>query len=421
MSLRKVLIPAVALLCSVAFVAAKPTKPSYLFVWAGDSAGNASDFLAVIDATPSSPHYGEVVASLPTGVAGEHPHHTEGEMPANGHLLANGFHAGRTWLFDLTEPLKPRILTSFGDLGGYSHPHTYVRTKDGHVLATFQYRAMPGDTDMHHTGGAMSMSDPVEHTTGGLVEMDERGHVIRTGDARDASIDEHIYPYSVLPMPSINRAISTTTDMNEADTLATSEWIQFWRLSDLQLLKSIALKPGPRGNENRYTGEPRLLSDGKSVYVHTFNCGLYLVRDIDRPQPTATFVMAFEGSNCGVPLLAAGHFWLQPVPEAHALVSMDIADPIHPREVSRVKVDNGELPHWISMDHTGRRVAMNSGGYGKSDRVYIINFNPATGELKMDENFRDKGSSTPGIDMRDRTWPHGVIAKATPHGTVFSR
>ena len=418
--MRRALIPAIALLCTTAFIAARPAPPSYIFVWAGDSAGKASDFLAVIDATPSSPHYAEVVASIPTGVVGSNPHHTEGEMPANGHLLANGFGAGRTWLFDLTKPLSPKILTSFGDLGGFSHPHTYVRTKNGNVLATFQYRAMPGDMEMHHAGGAMSMSDPVEHITGGIVEMNEHGRVIRTGDARDASIDQkHIYPYSVLPLPSMNRAISTTTDMNEADTLATAEWIQFWRLSDLKLLKSIALKPGPRGNENRYTGEPRLLPDGKSVYIHTFNCGLYLLSDIDRLKPTANFVMAFEGKNCGVPILA-GHFWLQPVPDVHSLVAMDITDPMHPREVSRVKFNDGEWPHWLAMDPTGRRLVMNSGG-GPSDRLYVINFNPTDGALSVDDKFRDKGSDTVGISMKGRNWPHGFVTKAVPHGSVFSR
>ena len=69
---------------------------SYLFMWAGDAARAASDFLAVIDASPASPRYGAVtLASLATGTAGTYPqHHTEHEMPANGHLLANGFHAG---------------------------------------------------------------------------------------------------------------------------------------------------------------------------------------------------------------------------------------------------------------------------------------------------------------------------------------
>ncbi|HUQ47721.1 MAG TPA: hypothetical protein VM053_05675 [Gemmatimonadaceae bacterium] len=421
--MRRVLIPTAALLCAAALVAAKPTPPSYLFVWAGDSAGKASDFLVVIDATPSSPRYGEVLTSIPTGVSGSSPHHTEEKMPASEHLLANGFGAGRTWVFDLTKPLKPRVLTSFGDAAGFSHPHSYVRTANGHVLATFQYRSMHGDGEgdmaMHHAGGGMPMSHAAEHVTGGIIEMDERGRVIRSGDARDASIDnKKIYPYSVLPMPAINRAVSTTTDMM-GDSLTTSEWIQLWRLSDLKLLKSIALKPGPRGNENRYTGEPRLLPDGKSVYIHTFNCGLYLLRDIDRPEPTAHFVMAFEGGDCGVPILA-GHFWIQPVPAARAVVSMDITDPMNPREVSRVKFDEGEWPHWLSIDPTGKRLVMNSGG-GKTNRLYVINFSPTDGILSIDDKFRDKGGDMPGISMNDKTWPHGFVGKALPHGSVFSR
>jgi len=68
----------------------------YLFVWAGDKDDKASDFLGVIDADPASAAYGSVVASLPTGDSGTHPHHTEHVMPATRHLLANGFHAGKT-------------------------------------------------------------------------------------------------------------------------------------------------------------------------------------------------------------------------------------------------------------------------------------------------------------------------------------
>ena len=101
--------------------------PSYLFLWAGDADGKASDFLAVIDAAPGSARYGSIVASIPTGTAGTHPHHTELEMPANGHLLANGFRAGRTWLFDLTQPTRPEVMTSFrrtGRLQPSSHLHS---------------------------------------------------------------------------------------------------------------------------------------------------------------------------------------------------------------------------------------------------------------------------------------------------------
>jgi hypothetical protein len=215
---------------------------TYLFLWAGDSAHKASDFLAVIDATPTSARYGSIVASIPTGVAGAHPYHTEAEMPADGHLLANGFHAGRTWLFDLEQPLHPRILTSFGDIAGYSYPHTYVRLPNGRVLATFQYAADSAAPAQQGFHSGMGSGSP--HTTGGLVEIDERGRLIRSASAHDSAIsDTHIFPYSVLPLPAIDRAVSTTTDMDDADSAATAQWVQLWRLSDLRLLKSVALAP----------------------------------------------------------------------------------------------------------------------------------------------------------------------------------
>ena len=406
------------LLCCAA--CSKPSTDSYLFVWAGDSANTASDFLGVIDANPESPRYATIVASLPTGVSGSHPHHTELEMPASGHLLANGFSAGRSWLFDVTDPLKPRVLSEFGDLAGYSHPHTYVRLANGNVLATFQYLA--GGAAMSHAHGAMPGAAPVDTSalTGGLVEMDERGTVIRSGAARDDSISTRfLYPYGVLPLPAIDRAISTTTDMNEGNVKATSEWIQFWRLSDLTLLRTIALKPGPRGDENQFTGESRLLADGKSIYIHTFNCGLYLVRNAEQPEPEATLVHTFEGKNCGVPV-RTGNYWVEPVPAAHAVVVLDIADPEHPREASRVNVGDDETPHWLAIDPSGRRLVMNSGG-SKGNRLFMLDFDPANGRLTMDTRFRDANDSRDGITLTGKTWPHGFTGKAIPHGTVFSR
>lgn len=402
------------------------SQSSYLFVWAGGR--GASEFIATIDADSRSATYGRVLATAPTGTVGM-PHHTEHELPPNGHLLANDFHAGRTWLFDLHEPRRPRVLGSFGDVAGYSHPHTFIRLANGHVLSTFQYRAVP-------TAGAPSAmwmnafpgtahgpkagtTSGLPHRTGGLVEMDERGRPFRSGSAVDTSIpDQSIFPYSVLPIPAMDRAVSTTTDMDDADTVATSQWVQFWRLSDLTLLTSIALPPGPRGDENKFTGEPRLLPDGHSVYIHTFNCGLYLVRHVESDQPTATFVAGFPGENCGVPILT-GHYWLQTVPAIHGLIALDITDPEHPREVSRVSVGSDEQPHWIALDPAGRRIVLNSAGHGR--RLFIINFDPAKGRLSLDRRFHDPGSTSVGILLSGANWPPGFTGTVLPHGAVFSR
>lgn len=386
---------------------------AYLFVWAGGKSGN--EVMATIDAAPASRTYGRVLATASTGTVG-FPHHTEPELGPNGHLLANDFGAGKTWLFDLHEPLHPRVLTSFGDVAGFSHPHTFIRLPNGRVLSTFQYRAEPGVKNSAAMADGMSMGG--KHATGGLVEMDESGHAFLSASAADTTIpDRLIYPYSVLPIPALNRAVSTTTDMDGADSASTAQWVQLWRLSDLTLLHTIALPPGPRGNENRYSGESRLLEDGHSVYIHTFNCGLYLLRDIEGDHPRATFVKGFDGTDCGVPILT-GHYWLQTVPESHALVALDISDAEHPREVSRVTLPADEAPHWIAIDSAGRRIVLNSGG--KGSRLFVIDFDRASGRLALDARFRDPGAREAGITLSGANWPE-FTGTVIPHGAVFSR
>jgi hypothetical protein len=51
----------------------------------------------------------------------------------------------------------------------------------------------------------------------------------------------------------------------------------------------------------------------------------------------------------------------------------------------------------------------------------MARFDPATGQLTLDERFREAGATEPGFRMDDKTWPHGSSAKGIPHGAVFSR
>ena len=374
---------------------------SYLFVWAGDDAKKSSDFLAVLDADSKSPHYGQPVASVAVPGPSGTPHHTELEMPEDGFLLANAFESGRTMLFDLRKPLHPSLVTSFGDLGGYMHPHTYVRLPNGHVLATFQYH-----------GGHEPKSDG-----GGLVEFDERGHLIRSSSAMDSvAKNELIRPYSLVVVPALDRIVSTNTSMHaDRDTRT----VQVWRLSDLKLLRTLVLPPGPRGSEQLLPGEPHLLADGKTVLVHTFSCGLYQMEGIEAGEPSVRHLKTFDGERCAVPL-RIGHYWLQTLFSAHALVTFDISDLAHMREVSRVTFDEKQKPHWIAADADGRRIVLNSGEYG-DHRLFMVNFDPQTGALALDGRFRDAGSERPGVSMDGKSWPHGLHGDVYPHGTVFSR
>jgi len=117
--------------------------------------------------------------------------------------------------------------------------------------------------------------------------------------------------------------------------------------------------------------------------------------------------------------LAAEQRVLQPVPAMHGVIVLDVTDPTKPREVSRASVGDDESPHWIAIDHSQRRVVLNSGGRG--NRLFILNFDPATGAISVDQRFRDPGSARAGIALTGVNWPGGFVGNVVPHGAVFSR
>jgi hypothetical protein len=226
--------------------------------------------------------------------------------------------------------------------------------------------------------------------------------------------------YSAGIVASVDRVVTTSTDMM-GDSPA-SRQLQIWRLSDLSLLRTIPLPDGPRGDEGLLTAEPRVLADGKTVLVSTFNCGPYLVENLAGPAPSARLVASFpmkERTHCAIPVVA-GSYYLVTVPAWNAVVSLDVSDPSHPREVSRAVLGADDVPHWIALAPDHRRVVVT--GYGAMrNRVVLLQFNQATGALTVDNRFREPGAASPGYLMTGKTWPHGGTAAGIPHGAVFSR
>jgi len=233
---------AIALLSSASVAAAQShsqtpqTSGHYLFAWTGDVNLKGKDFLAVIDADPASPSYGQLITTVVTDQQTVRIHHTEYVMPDTGMLFANDHDAGRTFIFDVRDPLHPKIVASFTDMAGYMHPHSYVRLPNGHVLATFQHA--------HHDHGLGSYA-----VTGGLVEIDDSGKAIRSASNADAAFpDAQLTPYGLVVLPEIDRIVSTNSSMHVLDGVFRGVTYQVWRLSDLKLLKTEYLDVG----ENRY-------------------------------------------------------------------------------------------------------------------------------------------------------------------------
>lgn len=397
----RALLPALLLLTAGGAPAPQCAAPKsdYLFVWASDAGAKKSDFLAVLDADPKSPAYGEVVATARTGVPMTIAHHTEHQMPAGGILFANGFGAGKTFLFDLHDPLRPSVAGSFEGAGEFMHPHSFVRTPSGTVLATYQMRGHDN-------------AEP-----GALVELSEKGAVLRVSPAADPDAEPFIRPYSLAIVPALDRVVTTSADMHEKEV---SHSVQIWRLSDLKLLKTVRLPTGTRGKEGDDPAEPRVLADGRTVIVSSFNCGLFLLHGIDGPAPSAKLIHSFSANGiCALPVVA-GRYWVETDSGIPGLVSLDMTDPAHPKEVSRLELKQGQLPHWIALAPDGRRIVISGGNKDLESRVMVATID-ATGKLALDQRFRDKASADAGVSFDRATWPHGKTGRAIPHGAVFSR
>ena len=229
--------------------------------------------------------------------------------------------------------------------------------------------------------------------------------------------------YSLAVVPNIDRVITTDTPMGLPDwaTLPPGSWpfakvadqatwhVQIWKLSELRPLTTVAL-PEDVGQHHLYPGEPRVLPDG-SVYVNTFSCGLFRLRDLS-DRPSAALVHSFPGKLtadmehiCSVPVVI-GHFWIQTVATLPGLIALDISDPEKPVEVSRVVFDSAfHMPHWIAADRRGDRVVVTG---IEMDWTLIVDVDPTSGALKVDDRFRSAGSSLPGIRTRNVV-VHGAL------------
>jgi hypothetical protein len=196
--------------------------------------------------------------------------------------------------------------------------------------------------------------------------------------------------------------------------------LQIWSLSGLKLLATIELPQSPDGNHEQNPAEPRILPDG-SVYVNTFNCGLYHLHELAGKIPTAHFVFAFPGGDlnttpCGVPVVV-GKFWIQTVAALPGLVVLDVSDPEHPVEVSRLVLGGRfKHPHWIAADRRGARLVVTG---AMESWILVVNLDVSSGKLSVDETFREKGADVPGLILEHFKWVHGDGGKAIPHGALF--
>jgi hypothetical protein len=370
----------------------------YLYVWAGAADHEQRDFLAVVDALPTSRTYGQVINTVPVAMHHSMPHHIELTAPKHGPFFASGFMAGKVALFDFTDRMNPTLSRIIDSVPKLRAPHSFLRLASGNVLATVQF----GDSTL-------------DGNPGGLAEFAPNGDVVRTASSADpANSNPAIRTYALDHLPAIDRLITTSSPM---DSEKAADVIQVWELSTLKLLRTIAL-PERADSAHRYPFEVKAIGDDVAL-MNTYHCGFYYIDGLRSGEPRVEHVLTLktEGLGCGVPLVI-GKYWLMPVAYASTIVVLDISDPRQPREVSRLNFADKFDPHWVTLDPRSDRVVV-SGQGDQQQRVYVASFSQSKGELTLDEKFRDEGSTVPGINFDRMSWPHGPAGKATPHGAIF--
>ncbi len=414
---RPLVLAMIATLAAAAGCSAKPdasrtAPPQYLFVWAGphmsgmttpDSAHAppASDFIAVLDADSASSTYGRVLATTPVAGAGAMAHHTEFILSSARTLFADDYLTGRVSIFDLASPLAPRVAGTIESVPGYRRPHSFARLANGHVIATLQF------------GNGSIPGDP-----GGLGEFDASGRLLRVSSSADPAFKgARIRTYSIEVLPVIGRVVTTSTPM---DSEVTAHVIQLWRLSDLRLLRTIAVPKVEGDSLNYYPFEVRALLGGRTAMLNTYYCGFYLLSDMDTEHPRIELVLALRRPlriGCAVPVIV-GRYEVVPIAYAHEIVSLDLTDPAKPVEVGGLRTDSTFLPHWSSPDARSDRIVVTGQGDGEA-RVMMIRLDRANGRLSWDERFRESGATRRGVSFDRTSWPHGPAGPAMPHGAVF--
>src|SRR5213593_4858635 len=125
------------------------TGEPYLLVWTGDADRQNSDFLAVLDADPTSPSYGKVLRTYPVRSRGNEPQALIAVPRQDRRLFATGLLTDRTFVFDLRQPLAGRLVhvDEAGPERRVWAPQEVVSLPNGHAVVACsdpaRYRGEP--------------------------------------------------------------------------------------------------------------------------------------------------------------------------------------------------------------------------------------------------------------------------------------
>ncbi|MFG2935704.1 hypothetical protein [Streptomyces sp. NPDC048282] len=152
----------------------------WLLAWSGPDDPAAPDFMAVIDATRGSAHYGEIVNTVTMGPGtGNEPHHMQYVWHKGDQIYASGIKSDTTFVFDshALPALKLIGVNDPQDTACGTMPDAYTVLKDGTAYGTFV--GGPNVTGpCTYTNGQVRDGNGAAGSPGEVVHFDKTGKTL---------------------------------------------------------------------------------------------------------------------------------------------------------------------------------------------------------------------------------------------------
>jgi hypothetical protein len=384
-----------------------------LYVWAGDQARVAPDFLAVIDFDEESRTYGEVLRTVPIpspGNASNESHHCH--LSADKNILACG---------GLLSLLSGQNSIFFFDVSNARHPKFMFSTKASQSSITDDFLPLDG-------GGFLvtQMGSAMGGAPGRLAEFDDHLNLVEewpTGPPQDG-----FNPHGISARPELNLMVTSdfilpasTLNVIPGDPVLRGA-IRVWDLENRTILRTITI-PSAVG-----TMDVKLIPhdpQGRAFTAGMFDGLVYLV---DTAGGTAQVVFDCENivPHIEVPvrggmtqLLAMNHkgdrLFFGSF-QAGQVGALDVSDPEQPVQAGIVNLGVDAGPHVIALTDDDKRLVvgdyfLNEDSFGK------IHFE-GDHHIHVIKVFKDRLRLDPHFDLDFNTAfatgparPHGVAMK----------
>lgn len=377
----------------------------YLFVWAGDQARRAADFLAVINFDEESAGYGELITTVPLpdpGATSNEPHHVglsaDGRVLAAGGLLSVLKGQKEIFFFDVSDPAQPRFLSA-ADPPQSAITDEFYPLPGGGFLVT-----MMGGAEGHHPGR--------------VAEFDRRRQLV--GEYPAVPPADGFNPHGISVRPEVNLMVTSdficpsTTLHAVPGGLTLRGSVRVWNLAERKILRTVTLPQASGSIDIRLIpGDPKKRAFTAGMTDDT----LYL---IDTRRGTAKAVFNFGTIAAGgwpqlMRMTRDGRRLFVSMNVAGKIAMLDTSDAERPRLVTVLDLGKDSGPHYIALTRDERRLVvtdyfLNEDDAGKvhaegDHKVHVATI--SENGLVLDPRFQ--------LDFNTAI----VTGPARPHGVAF--